>query len=327
MADIFKTKKNLADRDIYAWLLSLREYSYVPSSGYAVAAVVRAESAGGGVFYFGGANAESSEYNLSTHGEDGAVATMVTALGPQARITEGWVMGAPAGLTPDSDDPYAFMHGRCCGRCRQRIAGFAAADTVIHSVSLHGEVQSTTMGAMLPDSFSFDVFPAQAVPPVKNGNHVDFDTKTITGRLCRQEPQDEQALRGWLQELEGISRASRIEQNVALQLDNGAYVTGVMIEDAAFTGLNAVQTALAQATARFSDFKVKAAFILSRSDDPSVLPVDAVRPLSLSARQMLYERMDKEMELVYFSAGGGRFQTGLLAPPYVSFSRPHIMLE
>lgn len=326
MADIFKAEKNLTEQDIHDWLIQLREYSYVPASGYAVASVIKTERAGR-VFYFGGVNAENGEYNLSTHGEDGAVAAMVTALGPEAVISEGWVMGAPAGLTKDSDDPYALMHGQCCGRCRQRIAGFAAPDTLIHSVPLRGKIQSKTMGEMLPDSFSFADFKAQVVPPVKNGNHVDIDTKTIANRLCRQEPQDEKALWDWLQELHGVSRASGVEQSVVLQLDNGAYVAGVTIEDAAFTGLSAVQTALAQATARFSGFKIKTAFILSRSDDPAMLPADAVRPLSLSARQVLYERTDQEMELVYFSAAGGRLQSGLLAPPYVSFSRPHIMLE
>lgn len=326
MADIFKAEKNLTAQDIHDWLIQLREYSYVPVSGYAVASVIKAERAGH-VFYFGGVNAENSEYNLSTHGEDGAVSAMVTALGPQARITEGWVMGAPAGLKPDSEDPYAFMHGQCCGRCRQRIAGFAPPDTIMHSVSLRGDMKDKPVSEMLPDSFSFDDFKARPAPISKTILDKDFGKNTIDNRLCRQRPQDEAELRSWLQELRGVSRASQIEQGVVLQLDNGAHVAGVKIEDAAFTGLSAVQTALAQATARFLDFKIKTAFILARSDDPAVLPAGAVRPLSLSARQVLYERADQDMKLVYYTAEGGRKQTALLEPPYASFSQSHVMLE
>src|SRR5437762_371186 len=88
-------KGALSAADIVQWLKELRSHAYVPESGYCVSAVFRARLGGTDDYYFGGVNAENIEHRISTHGEEGCIAGMVTGLGNRVRMAEGWVMGAP----------------------------------------------------------------------------------------------------------------------------------------------------------------------------------------------------------------------------------------
>ena len=133
------------EKEIIDWLRDMRGSPYVPASGFDVTVVFRAKIGNADDYYFTGVNVENPDHRLSTHGEEAALSAMVTGLGKQVELVEGWVMGAPKHLKPGSADPLANNKCTCCGKCRQQIAGFAGPDVKIHSVSLNGAVSSITV--------------------------------------------------------------------------------------------------------------------------------------------------------------------------------------
>lgn len=249
-------KGKLSTTQITEWLREMRANAYVPESGYAVAAVFRARAGRVEDYYFAGVNVENAEHRLSTHGEEGAIAAMVTGLGKRAEIVEGWVMGAPkeAPLSHNSS-------GSCCGKCRQQIAGFADAKVKIHSVSLKGKISSTTVGAFLPDVFTFREYITDIHAAKKSAAPSEEDVKN---RLMRKSKLSEQGIFTWLKHIESVDYASKVPQALVLQLDNGAYVAGAKIEEAAFNGMSAVQAALATAVSEFGMHKVTGVWVYTK---------------------------------------------------------------
>lgn len=326
---IFHKADNLSQKEIYQWLMDLRSNFYSPTSNYSVSSIMKA-SYGGETYYFGGVNCENVEHGLSTHGEDGAIAAMVVALGRCAVITEGWVMAAPWSLLPDSDDPRVNIGGSCCGRCRQHISGFSNKNTVIHSVSLKGDMKSSTISDLLPQSFSFqDYSPEISADSVCRSDLQALGEDRVVAKLIRRDEQGEENIFEWLSSLEGIDYASKISQRAVLRLDNGAYVAGVRIEDAAFTGINAIQAALAVAQAEFGGFKVVALYGLSTARDIGILPEGTLQPFSLSAMQSLNEFISHgDAEVILFNGAGKRLSMTCeeAMRHAISFKSPYIEL-
>lgn len=313
----------LSQQEIYNWLMALRQNAYTPASGYNVSAIIKANY-GGQCYYFGGVNCENAEQSLSTHGEDGAVAAMVTALGRCAVIENVWVMGATEKTSNTADTT------SCCGRCRQRLAGFATDETAIHMVSLEGVITSAAMKDLLPRSFSFKDYLTDHDKKTSCGSRLTtLNEAEINNRLIRKAGHTDNDIFSWLSELEAIDYTSAISQSAIIVLDNGHSVAGVRIEDAAFTGINAVQSAIALACARFGTFKISRVFMLSKSADPHILPKNAIQPLSLSALQALYEFTESDQaNITCFSASGQKYSLALkeAAQNIISFKQPYMKI-
>jgi len=292
-------KGALSGADIVQWLTTLRKNAHIPESGFAVSAVFQT----GAGYYFGGVNVENIDHRLATHAEEGCIAAMVAGLGRQAKITEGWLMGALKNAR-DVD-----TLASCCGKCRQQIAGFAEEDVKIHSVSLSGKTTTTTVGAFLPDLFTFRQFLPAAAPAEKSALP---SVETVKNRLLRQAPQTEKEIFAWLKKIESVDDASKISQSVVLQMDNGACVAGAKIEEAAFNSISAAQGALAVAVAEFGACAVREAWVYTKGRDGKELPPDRFGTLPMSALQTLLQCAEHaEIPIRFFAEDGSVTRTTL----------------
>ena len=273
-------KGQLSEADIHKWLVELRPHAYIPESAFAVSAVFRARLDTQEYYYFGGVNVENTDHRLSTHGEEGAIAAMITGLGKHARIAEVWVMGAPLGLKPDDKSPYAEAYATCCGKCRQQIAGLAAGDAKIHYVSLNGRSTTTTVEAFLPEAFRLPV----SAPSVKTGAAPVAD---VEKRLMRKGPLTQAEIESWLKSLEPVDLISKVSQSIVVELDNGFYVAGTRVEDAAFIDISAVQSAMAVAAVAFGLFKITRGWIYTQGREEKKPSSGSAGILSLSSQQIL----------------------------------------
>lgn len=112
-----------------------RQSAYVPYSHFAVGAAVRAED--GRVFT--GCNVENASYGLTICAERNAVAH---AVAEGARRFDAIAVVTENGVTP-------------CGACRQVLAEFGPAMTVIVADEA-GQRRVYTIGDLLPDAFTPD---------------------------------------------------------------------------------------------------------------------------------------------------------------------------
>lgn len=283
-----KTSKPLSQEEIVEWLRELRGNPYVPSSGFDVTSVFRVKVGDEDTYYCAGTNVENPHHRLSTHGEEGSIAAMVTGLGKHAQIVEGWVMGAPKKLIPGSDDPLADNCVSCCGKCRQQIAGFASPSVVMHSVSLNGATKSTTVGDFLPDAFTFRDFAPELTSASAQQTDSVPTVSDVESRLVRKGKElSANEIDQWLESLESFDLASKQSQAVILKLANGAYVAGVKVEDAAYVSIDPVQSAMAIAQAEFGHQKVLEVHTLAKGRDEAAMAPEAFTPLSGSAIQVL----------------------------------------
>ena len=118
--------------------LAVRAWAYAPYSKFAVGAAIRTPS---GAIYVG-CNVENASYPEGCCAETSAIAAMVAA--GERQIAEVVVCAdSEAPLTP-------------CGGCRQRLAEFGRADTVVRSAGPQGERARWTLGALLPAAFTMD---------------------------------------------------------------------------------------------------------------------------------------------------------------------------
>ena len=117
------------------------ERAHAPYSRFRVGACVRAAS---GRLYAGG-NVENASYPVGQCAEASAIGAMVT--GGDRAIAE-------VVLVTERAEPCSP-----CGRCRQQLAEFAAADTPIHLCGPEGLRQTVTLGQLLPLAFAADVLP------------------------------------------------------------------------------------------------------------------------------------------------------------------------
>jgi cytidine deaminase len=115
-----------------------RANAHAPYSGFRVGAAIRDEEDR----IFVGCNVENVAYPQGTCAEAGAIAAMVAAGG--RRIAEVLVIADAALPVPP------------CGGCRQKLSEFADADVPVVLADLDGPVSHTTMGALLPGSFTLD---------------------------------------------------------------------------------------------------------------------------------------------------------------------------
>lgn len=282
----------MSGKDIHRWLVDLRPHAYIPESSFAVSVVLRASFAGESDYYFAGVNVENIDHRLSTHGEEGAIAAMIAGLGNQARIVELWCMGASPRLKPGDKDPAADAFATCCGKCRQQIAGLSSDDVKIHYVSLNGAEQITTVGVALPQAFRL---------PLATAKHEvrALTVEEVERGLARKGPLTATDIETWLRTLEPVDFMSGIAQSIVVELDNGFYVSGTRIEEAAFIDISVAQSAMAIATGAFGSFKIKSAWIFTRGHTSEGRAL-----LSLSSLQVLSEfRYDSSLTLSYLSDG------------------------
>ena len=116
--------------------IAVRENAHAPYSEFKVGAALRAAS---GTIYVG-CNVENVAYPEGTCAEAGAIAAMVAA--GETKIVEAYVVaGSPMPVTP-------------CGGCRQKLAEFAASDVSVTMATTAGVEEHTTVGALLPGTFS-----------------------------------------------------------------------------------------------------------------------------------------------------------------------------
>ena len=111
--------------------------AHAPYSKFYVGAAILADN---GQIY-AGCNIENAAYPEGWCAETSAISHMVVDGGTAIReilvISPGEMVATP------------------CGGCRQRIAEFGNRETVIHLATPDGVERQTTLGALLPESFSF----------------------------------------------------------------------------------------------------------------------------------------------------------------------------
>ena len=114
---------------------TVRANAHAPYSKFLVGAALRTVSGA----EFSGCNVENIAYPEGTCAEAGAISAMVAA--GERQIVEIWVVAdAPEPVPP-------------CGGCRQKIAEFGTADTVVVLAGLEGERARMTLADLLPGAF------------------------------------------------------------------------------------------------------------------------------------------------------------------------------
>lgn len=116
--------------------LAAQQHAYTPYSGFNVGAAILTDSG----HTFSGCNVENAAYPLGQCAEATAIGNMVVN-GEQCIRTI--VIASP-------NNEFCYP----CGGCRQKIAEFADADTEVVMVAQNGETTSTTISALLPNTFS-----------------------------------------------------------------------------------------------------------------------------------------------------------------------------
>jgi cytidine deaminase len=122
--------------DLLAAATAVRERAYAPYSRFAVGAAIR--TASGAVY--SGCNIENASYPEGWCAETSAIAAMVAA---------GERLIAEVVVCAESEAPVTP-----CGGCRQRLAEFGRADTVVRAASPGGERARWTLGELLPAAFA-----------------------------------------------------------------------------------------------------------------------------------------------------------------------------
>ena len=124
--------------DLIAAAIAARERAYAPYSNYAVGAAIRTST---GVIYTG-CNVENAASPEGWCAETSAIAAMVAA--GERHIAEVVVCAeSDAPITP-------------CGGCRQRLAEFGRADTVVRAAGPQGARGRWTLGELLPAAFTLE---------------------------------------------------------------------------------------------------------------------------------------------------------------------------
>ncbi len=122
--------------DLLAAAIAARKRAYAPYSKFAVGAAIRTST---GAIYTG-CNVENASYPEGWCAETSAIAAMVAA--GERDIAEIVVCG-------ESEAPISP-----CGGCRQRLAEFGQADTVVRAAGLQGARGRWTLGELLPAAYA-----------------------------------------------------------------------------------------------------------------------------------------------------------------------------
>lgn len=247
---------------IHKLLMDQRSHSHVVNSNFSVTAVGRINYQGKDL-YCVSSNGEYLNHRTSTHGEEGVMAIMHTALGKSAQLTGLWVMGGVIGTQPGSEAANLLV--TCCGKCRQQICSCANADVPVTSVSINGNVQQTTVGEFLPQSFGFKDFDVKDLQPSRL-NYSSFSVADLEKRVvCQGVALSDAEIFDWLNSLEAVDHANKKEEMVVIQVAENTYVAGVSIQEAAYISINAMQAALSNARTAFGEFEVQR--VWSRTKD------------------------------------------------------------
>jgi len=115
-----------------------RELAYAPYSRFRVGAAVRSRDGR----LFGGCNVENSAYGLCNCAERTALFSAIAA---------GCQPGEFAAIAVIGDCPGPISP---CGACRQVMSELCAADMPVLLANLHGDLQQTTVSALLPGAFT-----------------------------------------------------------------------------------------------------------------------------------------------------------------------------
>lgn len=132
------------DDELFEAARRVRGHAHAPYSNYAVGAALRT---GAGTVHIG-CNVENASYPEGCCAETSAIAAMVAAAdGAAARsIAAICVVAAP-------------IEGRLvtpCGGCRQRIAEFGSAETIVHVAGPDGGAHSYRLADLLPAAFALE---------------------------------------------------------------------------------------------------------------------------------------------------------------------------
>lgn len=115
----------------------VRLQAHAPYSGFQVGAAIRTDD---GAIHVG-CNVENVAYPEGTCAEAGAVAAMCAAGGSRRIRAVAVIADGPAPVTP-------------CGGCRQKLAEFGGADTVVAMATLSATPIETRLSSLLPGAFS-----------------------------------------------------------------------------------------------------------------------------------------------------------------------------
>ncbi|MGM0713132.1 cytidine deaminase [Brevibacillus parabrevis] len=121
---------------LLAGAIRARELAYVPYSKFQVGAALLCES---GKVYLGG-NIENAAYSLCNCAERTA---LFKAYSEGDRTFKALAVAAD---TPGAVSP--------CGACRQVLAELCPPDMPVYLTNLKGDVEETTVSALLPGAFS-----------------------------------------------------------------------------------------------------------------------------------------------------------------------------
>ena len=113
----------------------VRERAHVPYSQFKVGAALLSEDK----TIIVGCNVENAAYPQSQCAEASAIGNLVSQ--GFSNIIEVVVIGSGDILSSP------------CGGCRQRLREFASLDTPIHMCNIDGHLKTSTLAALLPDSF------------------------------------------------------------------------------------------------------------------------------------------------------------------------------
>jgi cytidine deaminase len=123
--------------DLLALARGARENAYAPYSSFLVGAALLTRDGS----CFSGCNVENAAYGLCNCAERTALFNAVAA---------GYRPGEFAALAVIADTPAPVNP---CGACRQVMSELCGDDMPVLLSNLHGDVQQTTVGALLPGSF------------------------------------------------------------------------------------------------------------------------------------------------------------------------------
>lgn len=132
---------NSTQQHMHSLALRALEKAYSPYSNFCVGVCIRSGEGN----YYTGANIENASYSLTLCAEATAIAHLVHA--GEQKISEVLVLSSAE--TPCSP----------CGACRQRIAEFADANTLIHLADRNSVSKTLPLGELLPESFSSALLP------------------------------------------------------------------------------------------------------------------------------------------------------------------------
>ena len=116
----------------------VKEKAYAPYSHFHVGAALITDT---GKIY-SGCNVENTSYGLTICAERNAVFRMISD--GESRIAEILVIGDTEEFLPP------------CGACRQVMTEFSTNDTIVYLCNRHGQWEKTTMGELMPYTFSLN---------------------------------------------------------------------------------------------------------------------------------------------------------------------------